>query len=198
MKIMKTSNMKNMIVITALAASIAGCATTDIKTDKLTNPPPSVAFNQFNQFEMDPIVLADKYKEHKANIKAMKKIQENLDLRFNALDQAWTKTDASSVKTLALKPRIKQIKFVSGGARALGSVFAGKSAVVMSVEFIDKENRKIVAKPEFYQHTGSWSGAYTFGAADNIMLVRITEVIEAYLKGNYAEAVGGPTGKPAE
>ncbi len=109
---------------------------------------------------------------------------------------AWTKEDASPSRTLVLKPRIKQIKFISGGARFWAGAMAGSSAVVMSVEIVDKENGKIIAHPDFYQHANAMGGAWSFGSTDNIMLVRITEIIDAYLKANYASAVGGATGQP--
>ena len=53
---------------------------------------------------------------------------------------------------------------------------------------------QVIAEPEFYQHAKGMAGAWTFGAADNSMLVRSASLALDYLKDNQATAQGGRTG----
>ena len=57
-----------------------------------------------------------------------------------------------------------------------------------------QESGDTIAYPEFYQRAAAMGGAYTVGVTDNLMLVRIANLLVEYLKSNYETAVGGPTG----
>lgn len=135
-----------------------------------------------------------------ANEKARRKIQENFDLRVNPLVAEWNAgaDDAGEVRTLLIEPAIQDIKFVNATARVWAGAMAGSSAVVLRMKLTDAATGEEVAHPEFYQRAAAMGGAWTFGSTDNNMLVRITELPAQYLRANYAEAVGGPTGKREE
>ena len=64
----------------------------------------------------------------------------------------------------------------------------------MKVRIYDSESGDTIAYPEFYQRAAAMGGAYTVGVTDNLMLVRIANLLVEYLKSNYENAVGGPTG----
>lgn len=181
----------------AVALITAGCATTYISTDSTTNPPPHEAFASFQHFEVSPIEMGAPYAGQEANDKALVKIQENLDLRLEPLINGWNaKASGTGGRTLLIEPRIKDIKFINATSRFWGGAMAGSSAVVMIVRFTDKATGTVVAEPEFFQRAAAMGGAWSFGATDNNMLVRITELASGYIHDNYAEAVGGPTGAP--
>jgi hypothetical protein len=185
------------LTILAVLTLLTGCATTDIKPSVLKNPPPGKSFNQYADYVLDPVILAPAYMDYDANQAAAKKIQENLDMRVNALIAEWKKTpNASSTGTLEFRPTIKQIKFINSTARLWSGVMAGSSAVVLIVEIKEKETGTVIATPEFYNH--ALGNGFSLGYNDNMMLVHITEQVESYLKDNYAAAVGGPTGKEEE
>ena len=52
---------------------------------------------------------------------------------------------------------------------------------------------QLIAEPEFYQHANKMGGAWSFGANDKAMLIRISSMVTDYLQKNYAQAVGGST-----
>jgi len=189
-------------------AFLIGCSSGPIKPPENRNPPPLEALNNFSDYVVHPIELDPEYAARGANPRAIKKIQENLDLRLIPLAAEWKRTaTTATVRTLDIQPRIKQLKFVSGSGRFWGSFvdqftwsneMTGDSVVVMTLELKERESGKLIATPEFYQHAKASAGRWTRGASDNMMLVRITSLAEEYLKNNYATAVGGPTGKPKE
>lgn len=179
-----------------IALTFAGCATTYVKPTTMMNPPPAEPFSAFQHFEVKKISMGAPYSGQDANEAALKKIQENFDARVNPVVADWNaKTGAATDgRTLLIEPRIQDIKFVNGTARFWGGAMSGSSAVVLKIKFTDKASGKEIADPEFYQRAAAMGGAWTFGATDNNMLVRIAEVASDYIKANYDKAVGGRTG----
>jgi hypothetical protein len=53
---------------------------------------------------------------------------------------------------------------------------------------------KVIATPEFFQRTAAFSGGFSMGAMDNVMLTRVASLASGYIVNNYDKAVGGPTG----
>jgi hypothetical protein len=193
---MKTSLLFRWIAPLAVALALAGCATTYVNPTTLNNPPPAEAWSAFQRFEVKPIAMGAPYSGQEANEAALKKIQENFSLRVDPLIAGWNAKagNQSAGRTLVFEPRIQDIKFVNGTARFWGGAMSGSSAVVLKIKITEKESGKEIAHPEFYQRAAAMGGAWTFGATDNNMLVRIAEVAARYLQGNYDRAVGGPTG----
>ncbi len=165
---------------------VSGCVT-HVRPTVGSNPPPTLAFNQFEQFELARLAVDSGVWEPAA----VARIQENLDVKLNPLIVSWNRGGGD---TLVIEPRIRELKFVGGGTRWWAGWFAGSSAVRMTVKISDKSTGAPVAEPEFFQRAAAFGGAYTFGGADNGMLTRIVTVVEEYLRRNYSEAVGGPTG----
>ena len=183
------------ILLVFLSAFGVACAGTIIE-NKVDNPAPQAAFKTFSHFEVKKITMGPPYAGQAANEKALKKIQQNFDLRVNPLVEKWNKpaTAAANGKTLVIEPRIDQIKFINGTARFWAGAFAGDSGVILKIRFVDKDTGKVIAEPEFYQRANKHGGTWSIGATDNNMLVRITEVSTRYITANYDNAVGGPTG----
>lgn len=175
--------------VASAAALLAACVT-NIHPTVSSNPPPAKPLKEFEAFEVRPIAKDPTVGEPAA----VAKIQQNLDLRLGALVGSWTKGDGD---TLVIEPRLHELKFVGGGARFLAGAMAGSSAVRMTLRLTDKATGQVIAEPEFYQRAAAYGGAYSFGGTDNGMLVRITTVVDEYLRRNYERAVGGPTGLEA-
>jgi hypothetical protein len=97
-----------------------------------------------------------------------------------------------------IEPRIEHLTFIGGATRFWVGPPAGSSTVIMKVKYIDKAFGKLLAEPEFFQRAAAWSGAFTVGGQDNAMLARIVTLVADYTSRNYQEAVGGPSGAPAE
>lgn len=187
-----------MIMILGLASG--GCATTYIKPSTVQNPPPAEKFAAFNYFELKRVSLDDAYAQQNVNQRAASRIQEHFDERVASLVNDWNRgrTQDKSSRTLVIEPRVQHLKFIGGGARFWAGPIAGSSAVIMKVKYVDKSTGKLIAEPEFFQRAAAWSGAFTVGGQDNAMLARIVTLVADYTKGNYSDAVGGPSGAPAE
>lgn len=174
-----------------------------IEAKEINNPPPKAALESFDRFEIAKITMEAPYAGQGANEQAKERLQINLDERTTPLLAEWNAKEPkhSPPRTLKIEPAIRHVKFISGKARFWAGAFAGGTAVLMTVKLSDAASGEVIAEPEFYQHANAMGAAWSFGATDKTMLVRVTDLISNYLKSNYVMAVGGPTGKgdkPAE
>ena len=192
-------SLKSVMVLGASVVALlftTSCAT-NIHLSKLSNPPPSEAFNKFTSYVVEPVTLAPAYANNDANKKALVKIQEQFSAHIVPALTAWNQEGASREgerRTLVITPVIKEIKFIGGAARVLVGGMAGSSAVLAQVSIIEKESGKTIDTPEFYASANAHAGAFALGATDNLMLNRIAERMAAYIKLNYTAAIGGETG----
>ena len=186
----------------ALALFGSGCAT-QIRMSQVANPPPAEAFSSFSAFELKSATLASAYANNDANKKALAKIQERLTSQLQPVFESWGKeSKAASNRTLVVAPVITEIKFVGGAVRVFFGAFAGSSAIIAQVSIVEKETGNVVDSPIFYASSRTASSAASvgarmgagFGVVDNLMLDQIADNIAAYIKNNYASAIGGRTG----
>ncbi len=186
---------KSIAALCLIASSlwISGCVT-KIKASTNSNPPPAEKFSNFSRIEIKPAQLSPEMSGNGANKRALIKIQENLDLNLKNQLQQWNAGKSGNSRTLVIEPVVEQIKFISAGVRVFAGPIAGSSAVVMKLKITDMATNKLVAYPEFYQRAEAWSGAFTLGVHDNLMLTRTARIASDYLINNYNQAVGGPTG----
>jgi hypothetical protein len=182
-------------IVPLIAVLLSGCVT-HINTGVSQNPPPLEKFSAFTHFELDQVSLAPPYAGQDANERARDKIQENVLQKADPLLGQWhsVNVEGRGVRTLVFTPEIHEIKFISGGARVWAGALAGSSAVILKVTISEKETGKVIATPMFYARAAAMGGAWTFGATDNVMLVRIAGRFTDYMAANYDSAVGGPTG----
>ena len=165
-----------------------------VEARSATNPAPSMALDSFSHFVVEPIAMGAPYAGQDANEVAKQRLQANLDQQLQPLLAKWNAQPADAGKTLKILPEIRHIKFITGGKRFWGGAFAGGSAVLMTVKLVDAKG-SVIAEPEFYQHANKMGAAWSFGATDKAMLIRLAELVAQYLESNYPQAVGGPTGK---
>lgn len=182
------------------ALFIVSCATTYIKPTTVQNPAPTEKFAAFGRFEIERVSLSSTYSGQDANLRASAKIQEHFNERVSPIIDGWNRAtpQGQQARIMVIEPRIEHIKFIGGGARFWVGPLAGSSAVIMKVKYIDKSSGKLLAEPEFFQRAAAWSGAFTVGGQDNAMLARIVTLVADYTSRNYQEAVGGPSGAPAD
>ena len=184
---MRTVSLGISIGLIGCSIFLAGCVT------KITKPaaapqPSTERFGAFNTVVFENVSLAPKFREARANQKAAKKINEELiaSLRnafpeMKIVDQA---TEPATDKTLVIRPVIKEIKFIGGGARFWVGAMAGSSAVLMQVTFVDQGTGAVLASPEFYRSANAMGGQWSFGASDNMMLTMIVQDIITYVVSN--------------
>lgn len=172
----------------------AGSVVGYVEPKNQSNPAPAMPLNAFQRFEIKPIAMDAPYAGQSGNEAAKSSIQANLDLRAQPVLADWNaKPAGAEANTLKIEPIIRHIRFVSGGARFWGGAMAGGSAVLMTVKLTDASTGQVIAEPEFYQHANKMGAAWSFGATDKAMLVRVAAMITDYLQKNYSTAVGGST-----
>lgn len=188
-----------LVAVVALSAACTLAFAKDkdeIKPAGKTNPAPTELLSGFDRYEVKPAVLTGVYAGQEINETALASFQRNFDERVGAwvTEQNAKPARHDPVRTLVIEPRIDKIRFISGGARVWAGAFAGSSRVLVKLRLVDQATGAVVAEPEFYQHAKAMAGAWTFGVADNNMLIRTATMSLDYLKSNQSEAVGGPTG----
>lgn len=188
-----------VVVLAAFGSLLSGCVT-HIKTTVTQNPPPAEKFSAFTHFDLQHVRLAPQFAGQAPNERALVKIQQNVSLRMDNAITAWNAAGAnvSPVRTLVIEPEISDIKFISVGSRIGAGALAGSSAVILRARITEKETGRVIATPEFFAWANAWAGAFSVGATDNVMLIRIATRFSDYLLANYAAAVGGPTGAEPE
>lgn len=188
-----------LVAVVALSAACTLAFAKDkdeIKPAGKTNPAPTELLSGFDRYEVKPAVLTGVYAGQEINETALASFQRNFDERVGAwvTEQNAKPARHDPARTLVIEPRIDKIRFISGGARVWAGAFAGSSRVLVKLRLVDQATGAVVAEPEFYQHAKAMAGAWTFGVADNNMLIRTATMSLDYLKSNQSEAVGGPTG----
>ena len=181
----------------SLALALAGCATHVQKPEHTQNPPPSVTFNEFSQFELKPVNQSEGCQKAQGGDKLIAALNQRLPAKLNPMLHHW-KTAAQHSKRgkLVIEPICANAKLIGTATRIFAGPLAGSSAVVIKVRYTDAASGQVIAEPSFYQRTAAMSGAYTFGATDNAMLSRIVNLVAGYTENNYAQFSGGPTGTP--
>lgn len=203
---MKLRLLANLTVLLALALAFALAPLSVIAGDKpegepaaSENPPPKTTLDSFQRFEMEPIAMGAPFAGQKGNEVAKQKLQANLDLRAKVLLEEWNaESTAASPRTLKIQPSIRYIRFITGGKRFFAGAFAGGSSILVSVNMVDAATGDVIASPEFYQHANALGAAYSFGATDKTMLIRISNMVTEYLRTNYSQAVGGSVSEAPE
>jgi hypothetical protein len=178
----------------AVPALLLCACVTNIEPSVKSNPPPTVALRQFAHFDLMPLAAS---KDAQSEKDALTKIDAHLHEQIPALTKTWDGVNAGG-HTLKIEPYVTQLKFVDGGTRFFAGAFAGSSAVVMQLKLTDETTNEVVAQPEFFQRAAAMGGAWSIGGTDNGMLERIAGVAEDYLKRNYENPIGGPTGADPE
>ena len=168
---------------------MTGCATNLTKPAATPNPT-KVKLSDFTHIEMKEVGISEKFGAAEANQKALRKIDKVL---FSEMEIVFPKVErinkgsefsTSGKRTLQITPFIKEIKFISGGARFMVGAMAGSSAVLMQATFRDSADGKIIANPEFYRDAKAYSGGWSMGATDNKMLEDIAKDITTYCLKN--------------
>jgi len=190
--------MKNTLLLSVFGSVtlLLSACVTHINSNVVQNPPPKEAFSNFIHVELLPVKLLPPYAGQEANEKALLKIQENVSARMNPLLAKWNSAEGGGkpARTLVIEPVIPEMKFLNATTRVWTGAFSGSSAVILRAKIVDQQTGEVVAEPEFYARAAAMGGAWSFGASDNAMLVRIANRLSDYLEANYAKAVGGPSG----
>lgn len=186
-----TSALPALLAFTLL---VTGCAS--VKASRTDNPPPAEAYSNFGRIEIKPVVLAPEFRGQSANEKSLDKINANLFKRMGENPKKWNSRPDNG-RTLVIEPTVTDIRFIGVGARIFTGPLSGSSGVVIHIKATDVGTGKLIDHPEFFQRSSAGAG-FALGIADNLMLMRIGELVGDYLLRNYDAAVGGRTGATDE
>jgi hypothetical protein len=154
--------------------------------DDAKNPPPSVQLNTYQRFELLPVAMDAPYAGQKGNEVAKGYLQGNISDRVGAVINTWNEQPAGDApKTLKIEPKMTHVRFISGGKRVFAGGFAGSSWVYMTTRLTDAQTGEVVGEPAFFQRANGIGAAWTFGATDKTMLIRLSSMLRAYLQNNY-------------
>lgn len=186
---------RRIVLAAVVALSLAGtqgCAT-KIKASTLQNPAPVQAFSYYGRIDVKPVAFPAGYA---GNADALAKIQANLTKDLGTPLQTWNSRPANG-RTLTVEPVVEELSFKSSVKRVFLGPLVGSSGVRMRVTIKDQDG-KVIAAPEFYKRAAAFSGGFTLGTMDNLMLTRVANLASDYLIVNYDKAVGGPSGADEE
>lgn len=174
--------------IAAVATFTQGCAT-NIKASSAQNPPPAEAFSKYGRIEVKPAVFKSGLRGSKG---ALAKIDQNIQHDLTTSLAEWNQRPNNG-RTLVIEPVVEELSFKGGAKRVLLGPLAGSSGVLMRMNIHDK-NGAVVASPEFFQRANAMAAGFLMGVHDNIMLTRVANLSTNYVKANFSQNVGGPTG----
>lgn len=157
------------------------------------NPPPATPLNVYNRFELMPVAMSADIASHKGNAVARQYLQVDVDERIPKLVAPWNAQAVEGApRTLVVQPEVTQIRFITGGKRLFTGSFGGNSWALLRMRLTDKETGAVVAEPQFYQRAFAMAAGYSLGAADKLMLARLSDMAAGYLKSNFEAPVGSP------
>lgn len=181
---------RNMLLVAMVLGTVMlqGCATR-VKASLLQNPPPAEAFSSFARIQIKPVVAAE---GKKINVKAMTKIQQNIEKDMATQLASWNQRPENG-RSLIITPVVEELEFTRTASRVFFGPMAGSSGVLLRLQIRDTDGKEI-ANPEFFQRADAWAAGFVLGVHDNIMLTRIANLASRYVKANFSQAIGGPTG----
>lgn len=181
------------------ASTFAFAGDPQLPAEGATNPPPKVRLDTYQRFELAPVAMGAPYAGQKGNEVAKEKLQANLEERVGAVLREWNAKDGGAApRTLRIEPEIRHIRFITGGKRFFAGGFAGDSSVMVRATLVDAATGEVVGQPDFYQHANAMGAAWSFGATDKTMLIRLASMLREYLRANYDKATPVPVGVAPE
>lgn len=185
MRVWNTLGMAVCLIVGGIFVS--GCATNITRPASAPQPSPE-PFGTFETVIYENVTIAPKFASANPNQRAAGRINEELITGLNNVFPGMQVVDHTTQevpdKTLVIRPKIKEIKFIGGAARFWVGAMAGSSAVLMQVDFLDQSTGTVLTSPQFYRSAGAMSGGGSMGASDNMMLSAIAQDIVTYTVSN--------------
>lgn len=184
----------NVIVACSLAfAPVAFAAKYEPPAEGTTNPPATEALSNFQRFEHRPLAVAPALAGEDSIESARAHLQANMELRSVERVRMWNEATAATAgdapRTLVIEPFVDHARFVTPGKRAFLGVLWGSSYMEVRVRLTDAATGAVIGEPRFYQRAGAGAAGWAFGAVDRAMLIRIANMVDAYLRDNHAAPV---------
>lgn len=176
------------LVVTTLLASPVMAGEWKAPVEGSRNPPATEALKNFQQFEHRSATVLPPFNEKSTTASAMESLEANMKLRSLQRVKEWNATaSGTGGRKLIIEPVIESIRFVTPGRRVFLGALMGGSHIDMKLKLTDAQTGAIVGEPRFYQHASAGAAGWAFGAVDRAMIVRLTNMIDAYLRDNYEQ-----------
>ncbi len=150
-----------------------------------TNPPAAEALKNFQKFQIKPVSVLPPFNEKGTTESAVAHLEANMRLRSTQRVKEWGEASSTGGRTLVIEPVIEHIRFVTPARRVFLGVLMGSSHVDMKLRLIDGDTGQIIGEPRFYQHANAGAAGWAFGAVDRALVIRLSNMIDAYLRDNY-------------
>lgn len=184
---MRRMTLRAGVGLVCVGVLVSGCATT-ISKPTAAPQPCKEKLGTFAAVEMEQVTLAPACAGADANQKAAKKINDLLTTSmksiFPGIKVVEKAEGAPAAKTLLIRPVIKEIKFIGGAARFWVGAMAGSSAVLMQVDYVNRNTGDVLASSQFYRAASAFGGGMSMGGSDNMMLSEIVQDITLYTISN--------------
>jgi hypothetical protein len=168
-------------------ALLASACATNIHDKHDTIQPSKVRFGTFSHVAIAPLVV-EQSEGDPGDERAVEHMKTALAacLASAFKDAAMTSADSkANPETLLVEPAIENLKKVNGAERFFVGPMAGSSAVLLRTRYRNGATNDVIAEPVFYAKASAWSGAWTIGVMDNVMLDRVVNQACDYARGNY-------------
>ncbi len=152
-----------------------------------SNPPASEALKNFQHFELKPVIALPPFNEKGTTESAVAHLEANMRERATQRVREWNADASAGGRTLVIEPMIEHIRFVTPARRVFLGVLMGGSHVDMKLRLTDRDTGQVIAEPRFYQHANAGAAGWAFGAVDRALLIRLTNMVDAYLRDNYEQ-----------
>ncbi len=153
-----------------------------------TNPPATEALKNFQHFEHKDVSTSPPFNEKGTTESALAHLQANMGLRSIQRVKEWNEAASTEGgRTLIIEPVIEHIRFVTPARRVFLGPLMGGSHIDMRVKLVDAATGDVIGEPRFYQHAGAGAAGWAFGAVDRAMVIRLSNMVDAYLRDNYEQ-----------
>lgn len=164
------------------------------KTDTLQQSNvPTEALKNFHSFKLHTVTLSERYQNNEGNLASTTNLDVNLAANLVPVLNSWKK---EGNRHLDVKVNVEGIRFIGTAARIMVGAMAGRSWVVVKIEFVEHSTNKTIGTARLYRIADKARG-YTAARNDYAMIEGMADDIVKFIKVNYEAPVGSGTPVPA-
>jgi len=154
---------------------------------------PTEPFKNFDSFTLHTVTLSELYRSTEGNRTSTANLDFNLK---NNLIPILDSKKREGNRNLDIKINVEGIRFIGTGARIMIGAMAGRSWIVVKIEFIESSTNQTIGIAKLYRVANKANG-FTASRNDYAMIEDIARDIIDFIHANYENAVGGGTPVPA-
>lgn len=148
---------------------------------------PTEALKNFDSFKLHTVTLSERYQNNDGNRASTTNLDFDLATNLVPVLNSWKK---EGNRQLDIKVNVEGIRFIGTAARVMVGAMAGRSWIVVKIEFIETSTNKTIGTARLYRIANKANG-FTAARKDYAMVEGMADDIIQFIKGNYEMAVGG-------